>query len=508
MRNNINRDVLLDELQQQIQHVSTSTISNYATIAKKASEIEDGVNKCYFNKLLKSFVFKHGSKPLTECLQIEMNDNSIKNVNNIHFQSGGTIKGIVQDYGDIKKEEYQYYVPSMNVVWENIEPAFVDILNDILKIEQRIEGIDYDQKTIIKNDVEVDGIINCEWLNEELMKYALKNHKHDEVYAKLSHSHEFKDVYHEIINEDGTKTIKCLEEVLKDYEESMMKVINEKANLNHEHQITDVYKLIENEDGTKTKKSMESLLNELKTLINEKANINHEHQITDIYKLISNSDGSTTKKSMESLLNELKTSINEKANVNHEHQITDVYKLITNSDGSTTKKSMESLLNELKTSIDKKANVNHEHLADDVIYQEEKGGGMIAEKITVKKKLDDLVSKTEKIDKNGNKFSVWDAIFGVGSTVVGTIIDGGLITAVATLQTEVSTLQGQIAAMATKDLTEDVIDIVGTAGDIANTGGSIWNGLKGLAQSFAKIKNAMKGFKEVTTITEIPLLDL
>ena len=425
MRNGANeRDVLIDKRQQQIQHVSTSTISNYATIAKKASEIEDGVNKCYFNNILKSFVFKHGSKPLTECLQIEMNDNSIKNVNNIHFQSGGTIKGIVQDYGDIKKEEYQYYVPSMNVVWETIEPSFADILNDILKIEQRIEGIDYEQKTIIKNDVKIDGIIDCEWLNEELMKYALKNHEHDEVYAKLSHSHEFKDIYHEIINEDGTKTIKCLEEVLKDYEESMMKVINEKANVNHEHQITDVYKLIENEDGTKTKKSMESLLNELKTLINEKAN------------------------------------------------------------------------------------VNHEHLADDVIYQEEKGGGMIAEKITVKKKLDDLVSKTEKIDKNGNKFSVWDAIFGVGSTVVGTIIDGGLITAVATLQTEVSTLQGQIAAMATKDLTEDVIDIVGTAGDIANTGGSIWNGLKGLAQSFAKIKNAMKGFKEVTTITEIPLLDL
>ena len=87
------------------------------------------------------------------------------------------------------------------------------------------------------------------------------------------------------------------------------------------------------------------------------------------------------------------------------------------------------------------------------------------------------------IDKNGNKLTVWDAIFGIGSTVVGTVVDGGLMAAVATLQTEIATLQGQIAAMTTKDLTIDVIDVVDMAGDLASSRGSIWNGLKDIAQS-------------------------
>ena len=44
MNADLNRNGLIDMLEQQIQHASTSTISNFATVAKKASEIRDGAN--------------------------------------------------------------------------------------------------------------------------------------------------------------------------------------------------------------------------------------------------------------------------------------------------------------------------------------------------------------------------------------------------------------------------------------------------------------------------------
>ena len=91
---NIEQNGLIDIIEQQIQHASTSTISNFATVAKNASELVDGANKCYFNKANKALVLKYGNKPLTECLQLGANDNSIKNVKSIDFDNNSTLKGI------------------------------------------------------------------------------------------------------------------------------------------------------------------------------------------------------------------------------------------------------------------------------------------------------------------------------------------------------------------------------------------------------------------------------
>ena len=58
MNRDLNKNGIIDVLEQQIQHASTSTISNFATVAKKSSEIQDGANKCYFNNVNNCLVIK------------------------------------------------------------------------------------------------------------------------------------------------------------------------------------------------------------------------------------------------------------------------------------------------------------------------------------------------------------------------------------------------------------------------------------------------------------------
>ena len=91
---------LMNIIEQQIQHASTSTISNFATIAKKASEIQDGTNRLYFNKVNSSLVLKQGSKPLTDCLQLSAKNNTINNVSSIHFNDETNLEGITDSMND------------------------------------------------------------------------------------------------------------------------------------------------------------------------------------------------------------------------------------------------------------------------------------------------------------------------------------------------------------------------------------------------------------------------
>ena len=70
--------------------------STFASSAKIAEIISEGVQRCYFNILNKSVVFKNANKPMSNCIQIETNNNFIKNVNVLSITECEPIKAFVR----------------------------------------------------------------------------------------------------------------------------------------------------------------------------------------------------------------------------------------------------------------------------------------------------------------------------------------------------------------------------------------------------------------------------
>ncbi|WP_405289919.1 hypothetical protein [Methanobrevibacter sp.] len=288
--NDVNHNGLLDVLEQQIQHASTSTISNFATVAKKASEIVDGANRCYFNKVNKCLVVKHGNKPMSECLQLNANHNTINNVESVHFKDETTIEGLIDSLStELTTNEQKTHVPTIGLIQnviDSIDPSHIYVnLDELLT---KTHDISYSSnKTNIEHDLSIGGEIDCSWLNDELAKYALIGHNHDLTYSPLNHQHEFTDIYKQttktIINENTNEEeeiteTKTLQEVLAEYEQDLTNLtsaLNGKANVSHTHEISDIYKNIDDGEGNITQKSLE-------TLINEKANSSHTHNATEI----------------------------------------------------------------------------------------------------------------------------------------------------------------------------------------------------------------------------------
>ena len=414
--NDINHNGLLDVLEQQIQHASTSTISSFATVAKKASEIVDGANKCYFNKVNKCLVVKHGNKPMSECLQLNANHNTINNVESVHFKDETTIEGLIDSLStELTTNEQKTHVPTIGLIQnviDSIDPSHIYVnLDELLT---KTHDISYSSnETNIEHDLSIGGEIDCSWLNDEFAKYALIGHNHDLTYSPLNHQHEFTDIY-----KQTTKTI-----------------INE--NTNEEEEITET-------------KTLQEVLAE------------YEQDLT--------------------------SALNGKANVSHTHEISDIYKNIDDGEGNITQKSLETLINE-------KANSSHTHNATEINYNSN---------VSVKQELDSINSKIETVDSGGNKINLLSVLFGVGAGV-GALIDGGLVSAVATLQNEVAVLQTEISTLAANSLTSDVIDAVDSAGDVIQGGNSIWSGLKGLANTWSKFRTAAKGYSQVATETITPM---
>ena len=229
-----------------------SDVANYASSAKIAEELNDGINRCFFNSVSKSVAFKHGVKPLSDCIQIGTKDNLIKNVDELMFRNGSRLKGLADKMDDVPTEELSYYVPTMNVVWKNVGDGFKDVYDKLEKKSDK--GHDHDERYSL-----------LDHLHDE--RYSLLEHDHDERYSLLEHKHEFGDVYKSIetVNEDGTTTTteKSLQEIIDEYEASYNKTF---ALVEHQHEIKDVYK--SNEDGTK--QTLDEIINELKKMIDEK----------------------------------------------------------------------------------------------------------------------------------------------------------------------------------------------------------------------------------------------
>ena len=403
----------------------TNKQNEFASSAKIAEELSDGKQRVFFNNVNKSVVFKNSNKQMSSCVQICSNDNSIKNISHIHFNNSSTIKGLINDFNTtLTENESNYYAPSMNYLLNYVDPSLEVIGGNLTEVNNKIHDISYNENnstTSIANNLEINGNINCSWLDSEFSKYAL-----------LNHTHEFADIYKSI-----TKTI-----------------VNQ--NTNEEEEITET-------------KTLQEILTE------------YEQNLTSA----------------------INSGLNTKANISHTHEISNIYKTIVNpNDNTTTQKSLETLINEkesaLQSLISGKANSSHSHNATEINYKNN---------VNVKQELDNINSQLDIKDENGNKIDILAAIFGT-TTGVGTLIDGGLIAAVGTLQEEIALLQTQVATLATADLTSDVIDAVDFAGDVVESGSSVWKGLKGIANAFKEMKTVAKSYINLASDAAIPLSPL
>ena len=174
----------LIKLKKRIPFTGTSSRNNeFASSAKIAEELGDGKQRVFFNNVGKSVVFKNGNKPLSSCVQIGTNNNSIKNVSHIYFQNGSELLGLIDDFTiALTDDEAKKYVPTMNVISAFIDPRLELVFEDLNTLNSKTHDINYDdeeEETTIEHDLTVSGEIKCDWLNNEFAKYALVGHNHD-----------------------------------------------------------------------------------------------------------------------------------------------------------------------------------------------------------------------------------------------------------------------------------------------------------------------------------------
>ena len=202
--------------------------NEFASRAKIAEELSDGLQTVYFNNVNKTVVFRNTNKPLTSCLQIGTEASSIKNVAEINFQNGTTIEGIIDSVSaELTDDERNNYVPTIGLIqdiYEGVDP--LHIYQEIDELTTKTHDISYQSNTTtIANDLNIGGEINCAWLDNELVKYAL-----------VEHRHEFADIYklitRTVINEEEE------EEIIES--KTLQQVLDDKADINHTHDATTI----------------------------------------------------------------------------------------------------------------------------------------------------------------------------------------------------------------------------------------------------------------------------
>ena len=202
--------------------------NEFASRAKIAEELSDGLQTVYFNNVNKTVVFRNTNKPLTSCLQIGTEASSIKNVAEINFQNGTTIEGIIDSISaELTDDERNNYVPTIGLIqdiYEGVDP--LHIYQEIDELTTKTHDISYQSNTTtIANDLNIGGEINCAWLDNELVKYAL-----------VEHRHEFADIYklitRTVVNEEEE------EEIIESM--TLQQVLDDKADINHTHDATTI----------------------------------------------------------------------------------------------------------------------------------------------------------------------------------------------------------------------------------------------------------------------------
>ena len=252
--------------------------NEFASRAKIAEELSDGLQTVFLNNVNKTVVFKNTNKPLTSCLQIGTEASSIKNVAEIDFKDGSVLEGLIDSISvELTDEERNNCVPTIGLIhdiFEGIDP--LHIYQQLGALIDKTQDISYSSNiTTVANGLVVNGIIECPWLDNEFAKYSLGGH-----------THEFDDIYKSI-----TRTVVNEEEEEEEITEikTLQQVFDEKAEVIHTHEFSDIYKtVIEEINGiqTTTTKSLQQVLDdyetEFNTGLNSKADVIHTHDATTI----------------------------------------------------------------------------------------------------------------------------------------------------------------------------------------------------------------------------------
>ena len=511
-------------------------VANFASMAKTAEELTDGFNKVYFNNVSKSLIFKSGLSPYTDCLQIGILDRSLNNVSIINFGDNSVIKGSISTTYGLEPENYKYFVPNMEFVMKAIDPNLKEVYSEIDNIKHKILYIDIDYgNTSINGDLVIKGNLECEELNKRLNGFALIDHDHDLRYASIDHDHDLRyadknhehdlrysltthkhdDEYASIDHDHDNAYIgfsrivselRNIPDLPSPLPEDDKRIPNQSAIESYCKDYLTVDKIKENEEMIQLLKGDkgDEGLSAFEVWVNEQPVIEGKTYTYDDYMNSIKGDkgdkGDVGLSAFEVWVEhqpviEGKTYTYDDyvaAIETHDLLVDKVYSIQKDSEGNETKITLPQLL-------DKKSNVGHTHLAKDIIYKEEAGGGLVQEKITVEKQLDNLCSMVEGVTANGKKTNILSWIFGVGGTIVDIAEGAGLVYAVGALETQIATLQAQISALATKELTEDVVSALDAAGDIFNNSKSVWEGLKNFSDTFCKIRKRFRGYSQIAS---------
>ena len=146
--------------------------------------------------------------------------------------------------------------------------------------------------------------------------------------------------------------------------------------------------------------------------------------------------------------------------------------------------------------INGKANASHTHNATDITY---KSG------VNVKQELDNINQQLDIVDSQGNKINILSVLFGVGAAV-GTAIDGGLVAAVSSLQTQTAALQAQMASLIGESLASDALEAFDEVGDVVGgSSSSVISRLGSWANCFSRLRASIQGYSQVSTVVANPL---
>ena len=95
-------------------------------------------------------------------------------------------------------------------------------------------------------------------------------------------------------------------------------------------------------------------------------------------------------------------------------------------------------------------------------------------------------------------------MFGVGAGV-GTLIDGGLVAAVSTLQGQVATIQTELTSLVGEGLADNALQAFDEAGDVINGSSNAFQGLRSFANCFSRLRSSLQGYQQVATVAANPL---
>ena len=124
----------------------TNSISNhqneYASSAKIAEELSDGIQRVTFNNINKSVVFRNNNTPISNCIQINSKENSINNVNSINFtENNSKFSGLTNDFEINESNNYAPTITAINNKFLNYaDKIHTHNISDITNLQTTLEN--------------------------------------------------------------------------------------------------------------------------------------------------------------------------------------------------------------------------------------------------------------------------------------------------------------------------------------------------------------------------------